>query len=133
MEQHKEQALATAIPDGKIGHLQHWLTHWQVQVEIERRPELHARHHAALAAINESSDRNAPAFRTAMNDLHAVEAEARQAVSACPAGSPPPATPASGRGTGLPGLRGRVAALGGTLHADPDAREFSVTAVLPLE
>ncbi|MGW4041576.1 hypothetical protein [Streptomyces sp. NPDC004721] len=59
MEQHKEQALATAIPDGKIGHLQHWLTHWQVQVEIERRPELHARHHAALAAINESSDSEA--------------------------------------------------------------------------
>ncbi|MFE4418215.1 DUF6247 family protein [Streptomyces sp. NPDC056817] len=82
MEQHKEQALATAIQDGKIGHLQHWLTHWQVQVEIERRPELHARHHAALAAINESGDRNAPAFRTAMNELHAVEAEARQAVSA---------------------------------------------------
>ncbi|MFB6957179.1 DUF6247 family protein [Streptomyces sp. NPDC056309] len=82
MEQHKEQALATAIQDGRIGHLQHWLTHWQVQVEIERRPELHTRHHAALAAINESGDRNVPAFRTAMNELHAVEAEARQAVSA---------------------------------------------------
>ncbi|MBA4861240.1 hypothetical protein H1V43_07545 [Streptomyces sp. PSKA54] len=27
MEQHKEQALATAIQDGKIGHLQAWLTH----------------------------------------------------------------------------------------------------------
>ncbi|MEU5089755.1 DUF6247 family protein [Streptomyces sp. NPDC021356] len=82
MEQHKEQALATAIQDGRIGHLQHWLTHWQVQVEIERRPDLHARHHAALTALNESSGKDAPEFRTAMDELHAVEAEARQAVSA---------------------------------------------------
>lgn len=50
-----------------------------------------------------------------------------------PAASPPPTTPAPGRGTGLPGLRGRVVALGGTLHAGPEDREFSVAAVLPLE
>ncbi|MGX4691879.1 DUF6247 family protein [Streptomyces sp. JNUCC 63] len=81
MEQHKEQALATAIQDGKIGHLQHWLTHWQIQVEIERRPELHARHRAALVKINESGGKDAPEFRSAMNELHAVEVEARQAVS----------------------------------------------------
>ncbi|MGW4818692.1 sensor histidine kinase [Streptomyces sp. NPDC004227] len=49
-----------------------------------------------------------------------------------PAASPPPTTPAPGRGTGLPGLRGRVVALGGTLHAGPEDREFSVAAVLPL-
>jgi hypothetical protein len=82
MEQHKEQALTTAIEDGRIGHLQHWLTHWQVQVEIERRPDLHARHHAALSVVNETTGRTAPEFRTAMNELRAVEAEARRAVSA---------------------------------------------------
>ncbi|MEU6007735.1 histidine kinase [Streptomyces sp. NPDC047453] len=47
--------------------------------------------------------------------------------------SPPPSTPAPGRGTGLVSLRGRVVALGGTLRAGPEDREFSVTAVLPLE
>ncbi|MEU6481410.1 hypothetical protein ABZ858_31975 [Streptomyces sp. NPDC047017] len=77
-EQHQGQALATAIQDGRIGHLQHWLTHGQVQVEIERRPDLHARHHAALAAVNESGGKDAPEFRAAMDELHAVETEARQ-------------------------------------------------------
>ncbi|MFE9927157.1 sensor histidine kinase [Streptomyces sp. NPDC005774] len=43
-----------------------------------------------------------------------------------------PRTPPAGRrGTGLAGLRGRAVALGGTLHAGPKDREFSVTAVLP--
>ncbi|MHA5049805.1 hypothetical protein [Streptomyces sp. SD15] len=82
MEQHKEQALAAAILDGKIGHLQHWLTHWQMQVEIERRPDLHARHQAALAALNSTSSKDDPAFRTAVDDIRAVETEALQAVSA---------------------------------------------------
>ncbi|MFJ9660504.1 sensor histidine kinase [Streptomyces griseoflavus] len=41
--------------------------------------------------------------------------------------------PATGRrGTGLAGLRGRAAALGGTLHAGPEGREFRLTAALPL-
>lgn len=81
MEQHKEQALAAAIQDSKIGHLQHWLTYWQVQVEIERRSDLHARHQTALAAVNNTSSKDDPVFRTAVDELRAVEAEARQAVS----------------------------------------------------
>ncbi|PZH11381.1 two-component sensor histidine kinase [Streptomyces sp. NTH33] len=49
------------------------------------------------------------------------------------AGSAPPPAPTAGRrGTGLAGLRGRVVALGGTLHAGLEDHEFSVTAVLPL-
>lgn len=45
----------------------------------------------------------------------------------------PPFPPATGRqrGTGLAGLRGRAVALGGTLQAGPNDREFSVAAVLP--
>ncbi|MFD4971419.1 sensor histidine kinase [Streptomyces sp. NPDC058424] len=68
-------------------------------------------------------------------ELHAGPDNVRLTVrnDGVPAGSPPPSTPAPGRGTGLSGLRGRVVALGGTLHAGPEAREFSVTAVLPLE
>ncbi len=81
LEQHKEQAVAAALQDGKIGHLQHWLTHWQAQVEIERRPDLHARHQAALTALNSTSSKADPRFRAAMDGLRAVETEARQAVS----------------------------------------------------
>ncbi|MGW0705239.1 hypothetical protein ACWD4G_04575 [Streptomyces sp. NPDC002643] len=82
MEQHKEQALSAAIQDGKIGHLQHWLTHWQTQVEIERRSDLHARHQAALAALNNTADKDDPTFRAAVDTLRAIEAEALRAVSA---------------------------------------------------
>ncbi|WP_258564296.1 hypothetical protein [Streptomyces himalayensis] len=82
MEQHKEQALAAAIQDGKIGHLQAWLTHWHAQVEIERRPDLSTRHRAALAAVHSTTGKDDPAFRRAMNELAAVEDEAARAVSA---------------------------------------------------
>ncbi|MET8112682.1 sensor histidine kinase [Streptomyces prasinus] len=48
-------------------------------------------------------------------------------------GSAPALPTATGRrGTGLAGIRGRTVALGGTLHAGPKDREFSVAAVLPL-
>ncbi|MGW1159059.1 hypothetical protein ACWD5Q_29600 [Streptomyces sp. NPDC002513] len=82
MERHKEQALAAAISDGRIGHLQHWLTYWHAQVEIERRPDLSARHRAALATVQETNSKEDPAFRSGMNDLAAIEAEALRAVSA---------------------------------------------------
>lgn len=82
MERHKEQALATAILDGKIGHLQAWLTHWQAQVEIERRPDLAARHRAALAVVHGTTGKDDPAFRQAMNELAVVKDEAVRSVSA---------------------------------------------------
>ena len=82
MERHKEQAIAAALTDGEIGHLQHWLTYWLAQVEIERRPELSARYRVALAAVHGTVDRDDPAFRSGMNDLAAVEAEARRPASA---------------------------------------------------
>lgn len=48
------------------------------------------------------------------------------------AGSAPPRPPATGgRGRGLAGLKGQVVALGGTLCAGPEEREFSVAALLP--
>ncbi|MFE3857324.1 hypothetical protein ACFXPN_40085 [Streptomyces griseorubiginosus] len=81
MERHKEEALAAALQDSEIGHIQHWLTHWRAQVEIERRPDLAARFHAALAVVHGTSGREDSAFRAAMNELRAVEAKARRAVS----------------------------------------------------
>ncbi|MEU9455186.1 hypothetical protein [Streptomyces sp. NPDC048277] len=82
MEQQKERALAAALKDGKIGHLQHWLAYWQACVEIERRPDLRSRYQAALASVHTTGSRDDPAFRAAMTELRAVEAEARRAVSA---------------------------------------------------
>ncbi|MEU2055066.1 hypothetical protein [Streptomyces bungoensis] len=82
MEQHKEQALGAALQDGKIGHLQYWLTYWQAQVEIERRPDLRSRYQAALVSVHNTDSRDDPEFREAMSVLRAIEAEARQAVSA---------------------------------------------------
>ncbi|MEU6666165.1 hypothetical protein [Streptomyces sp. NPDC046727] len=82
MEQHKEQALGAALQDGKIGHLQYWLTYWQAQVEIERRPDLRSRYQAALVSMHSTDSRDDPEFRAAMAELRTVETEARQAVSA---------------------------------------------------
>lgn len=82
LEQHKENALAAAIRSGKIGHLTHWLDWWMREVEIERRPDLFARRNEALAALHRTTDKGDPAFRPAMDELAAVEAEAAQAVTA---------------------------------------------------
>lgn len=81
MERHKEQALAAAIADGKIGHLQHWLTYWHAQVEIERRPDLVARYRAALAVVHGTGSKGDLTFRSAMGDLAAVEVEAQRSVT----------------------------------------------------
>ncbi|MET7934543.1 hypothetical protein [Streptomyces sp. NPDC005322] len=81
MEKHKEEALAAAIRTSEIGHLQQWLTHWAAQVEIERRPALSARRSRALTTIHGTSSRDALAFRSAMDELRAVEEMATQAVS----------------------------------------------------
>ncbi|MDW8806300.1 hypothetical protein P1P68_16285 [Streptomyces scabiei] len=85
MEKHMEEALAAAIRSSKIGHLQHWLTHWAAQVEFERRPALSARRSRALATIHGTTSRDDPAFRSAMDELCAVEEMATQAVSGCKA------------------------------------------------
>jgi hypothetical protein len=81
MEKHKEEALAAAIRTSKIGHLQHWLTHWAAQVEIERRPDLSARRSRVLATIHGTTSKDNPGFRTAMDELRAIEDVAKQAVS----------------------------------------------------
>lgn len=81
MEKHKDQALAAAIKDGKIGHLQRWLTRWAAEVEIERRPDLSMRRDRALEAMHRTTSRDDPAFRPAMDELRAVEDEAARAVT----------------------------------------------------
>ncbi|MET9696003.1 hypothetical protein ABZY31_03620 [Streptomyces sp. NPDC006529] len=81
LEQHKENALAAAIRSGKVGHLTHWLDWWMREVEIERRPDLFGRRNEALGAIHRTTGKEDPGFRSAMDELAAVEAEAEQAVT----------------------------------------------------
>ncbi|WP_414169389.1 hypothetical protein ACMATS_27230 [Streptoverticillium reticulum] len=81
MERSKEEALAVALQDGKIGHLQHWLVWWAAQVEIERRPDLSARQRDALEAVHNSSGKDDPTFRRGIDELDAVLEEAKQAVT----------------------------------------------------
>ncbi|MFF4405767.1 hypothetical protein ACFY2W_32930 [Streptomyces sp. NPDC001262] len=81
MERSKEEALAVALQDGKIGHLQHWLVWWAAQVEIERRPDLSARQRDALEAVHNSSSKDDPMFRRGIDELNAVLEEAKQAVT----------------------------------------------------
>lgn len=81
MERNKESALAAALRDGKIGHLQQWLIWWAAQVEIERRPDLSLRQHDALDAVHSSTSKDDPAFRRGMDELLAVTEGARRAVS----------------------------------------------------
>ncbi|MFF6781355.1 hypothetical protein [Streptomyces sp. NPDC012510] len=50
-------------------------------MEIERRPDLSARRSRALATIHGTTSKNDPAFRSAMDELRAVEDMATQEVS----------------------------------------------------
>ena len=69
----EREALGAALQDGKIGHLQYWLTYWQAQVEIERRPDLRPRYQAALVSVHNTDSKDAPEFLPAMAELRAVE------------------------------------------------------------
>jgi hypothetical protein len=69
----EREALGAALQDGEIGHLQYWLTYWQAQVEIERRPDLRSRYQAALVSVHNTDSKDAPEFLAAMAELRAVE------------------------------------------------------------
>ena len=61
----------------------------------------------------------------------ALDLVGRLATVAAPLGGG--ATPVPGSGMGLPGMRDRVAAAGGTLDIDPGPPRFVVRATLPTE
>ncbi|MCM2424217.1 hypothetical protein [Streptomyces sp. RKAG293] len=81
MEQHKDEAFAAMAQDSKISHVHTWLAFWAREVEVERRPDLAQRRNHALRSLHTTTSKDDPAFRTAMEELRAVEAEADQAVS----------------------------------------------------
>jgi hypothetical protein len=82
MERQKNKAFALAAEHNTLGPIHGWLSIWAREVEIERRPDLSARRRNAEAAVQNTNNKEDPAFRPAMDELHAVETEAVQAVSA---------------------------------------------------
>ncbi|WP_318208055.1 MULTISPECIES: hypothetical protein [unclassified Streptomyces] len=81
MEQQKNEAFSLAAAHDTLGPLHGWIGVWAREVEIERRYDLSTRRRSALDTLHRTSGRADPAFREAMDELRAVEAEATRAVS----------------------------------------------------
>ncbi|CAM5420678.1 hypothetical protein SAVIM338S_02306 [Streptomyces avidinii] len=76
MERQKNTAFALAAEHDALGPIHAWLRTWAREVEVERRPDLFERRRRALAAVQATGSNADPAFRPAMDELRAVEAEA---------------------------------------------------------
>ncbi|MFF4726680.1 hypothetical protein ACFY3M_15255 [Streptomyces mirabilis] len=79
MERDKDEAIALAAATDRLGPIVQFLETWAVAVEIARNPALAARLRAAEHAAR-TIDRNAPVWRAAMDEIHAVHAVARQSL-----------------------------------------------------
>lgn len=81
MERQKNTAFALAAEHDALGPIHGWLRTWAREVEVERRPDLFERRRRALAAIQATGSNADPAFRPAMDELRAVEAEAEESAA----------------------------------------------------
>ncbi|MGW0465338.1 hypothetical protein ACWDX6_08715 [Streptomyces sp. NPDC003027] len=81
MEQQKNAAFSLAAQHDTLGPIHGWMTVWAREVEIERRADLSTRRRNAVDAVHRTGSKEDPAFRAAMDELRAVEAEATRAVS----------------------------------------------------
>ncbi|MFG2980252.1 DUF6247 family protein [Streptomyces sp. NPDC048258] len=81
MERQKNTALALAAEHDTLGPIHGSLKTWAREVEIERRPDLFERRRRALATVHATGSNADPAFRPAMEDLRAVEAEAEESAA----------------------------------------------------
>ncbi|MFG2251288.1 hypothetical protein [Streptomyces mirabilis] len=79
MERDKDEAIALAAATDRLGPIVQFFETWAVAVEIARNPALAARLRAAEHAAR-TTDRNAPVWRAAMDEIHAVHAVARQSL-----------------------------------------------------
>lgn len=75
----RDHVSALATTSNSAAPIHGFLLKWATEVEILRRPALAARYQAALDAAN-SHNRDAPRWRTAMDDCLAVHDEARSSV-----------------------------------------------------
>jgi hypothetical protein len=80
MERQKNEAFQLAAQTAHLGPIQGWLTVWAGEVEIERRPDLNARRHAAEQTL-QTLQRHDPAWQAARAELLAVLTEAREATT----------------------------------------------------
>lgn len=81
MEQQKNTAFSLAAAYDSLGPIHGWLSVWAREVEIERLPDLSARRRHALDVLHGTGSKDDPAFRSAMDELRAVEDEAGREVS----------------------------------------------------
>ncbi|WP_349775364.1 hypothetical protein [Streptomyces vilmorinianum] len=81
MEQQKNAAFSLAVQHDTLGPIHGWMAIWAREVEIERRPDLLSRRRSALDVVQRTSSKEDPAFRSAMDELRAVEDEATRSAS----------------------------------------------------
>ncbi|MFF2505095.1 hypothetical protein ACFVTY_17185 [Streptomyces sp. NPDC058067] len=79
MERQKDEAIALAASAGSLGPIVQFLETWAVAVEIARQPSAAARLRAAEYTA-QTSDREAPVWRIAMDEIHTLHAAARDSL-----------------------------------------------------
>lgn len=80
MEQQKDEAIALAARTRSLGPITQFLETWAVAVEIARTPAYAARLRAAVYTAR-SVDRDDPAWREAMDEIHALQIWARESLA----------------------------------------------------
>ncbi|MFE5868719.1 hypothetical protein ACFQ6V_08700 [Streptomyces roseifaciens] len=76
----RDSAFTAATQHASFNPIRVFQVKWATEVEIERRPRLAARYHAALDDAN-ALDRDDPRWRAAMDECMAARNEARAAVT----------------------------------------------------
>ncbi|MEU8589149.1 hypothetical protein AB0C59_19410 [Streptomyces sp. NPDC048664] len=80
MEQQKDEAIALAARTRSLGPINQFLESWAVAIEIARTPALAARLRAAVYTAR-SVHRDDPAWREAMDEIHALQIWARDSIA----------------------------------------------------
>ncbi|WP_406456234.1 hypothetical protein OH768_22325 [Streptomyces sp. NBC_01622] len=79
MERQKDEAIALAARAGSLGPITQFLETWAEAIEIARIPPAAARLRSAEYTA-QSVDRDNPAWRDAMNEIHTLHARARESL-----------------------------------------------------
>ncbi|KPI22107.1 hypothetical protein OK074_7221 [Actinobacteria bacterium OK074] len=80
MERQKDEAIALAAQTGSLGPITQFLETWAVAIEIARVPATAARLRAAEYTA-QSVERDDPAWRPAMDEIHALHRSARESLA----------------------------------------------------
>ncbi|GGR91650.1 hypothetical protein GCM10010269_33480 [Streptomyces humidus] len=80
MERQKDEAIALAARTGSLGPITQFLESWALAIEIARIPSTASRLRAAEYTA-QSVDRDRPAWRDAMDEIHALHVWARESLA----------------------------------------------------